>query len=485
MRATETVCMILALLFLTMGCKRKEAEPLRRSVHQDRTDAEADKAVFNALNGAATNHPRIKVTPVSEIPVSPQLKEMLLLGAVVHKASFVETVRVFQQWKGECIAEHRDDLIDSVDLVLTELLMLRSAVLNEKLIIDVESGHLISLGLQSVEYLERGLREYGLILPASGWESGPTLGARQADMDVWNSAQGRRITFGRWRGAFVVDNAHVLLPGLKCSGNTAPGRASPQEPAPAVPKETASERIHPKDGAVMVLVPAGPFAFGYPPKGSETAAFWIDKYEVTNKQYARFVAETGHARPSHWPGQTPPPSIENHPVVNVSWHDAKAYADWAGKRLPTVEQWEKAARGDGDLRLYPWGVPYRSLTTEEIVEASQSIGTSRWGKVRGELTPDQLKEYAQVGDGTAPVGSHPKGASPFGVEDMIGNAAEWTATELLPDFPGGAMITRGGGWNSAGVMGNPLSISPVGDLATSPETKGDDLGFRCVLPFEN
>jgi formylglycine-generating enzyme required for sulfatase activity len=122
----------------------------------------------------------------------------------------------------------------------------------------------------------------------------------------------------------------------------------------------------------MTLVPAGEFLMGNP-VGSEglpdeqpqrlvyTASFLIDRYEVTNDAYARFVLATGHRAPANssptstlWENNLPISGIGNHPVVNVSWEDAVAYCTWIGKRLPTEAEWEKSARGT-DGRRYPLG----------------------------------------------------------------------------------------------------------------------------------
>ncbi len=94
----------------------------------------------------------------------------------------------------------------------------------------------------------------------------------------------------------------------------------------------------------MVCIPAGEFLYGDKKEKRELSEFWIDKTPVTNGEYAQFVIATGREPPEHWKGKTPPEDIADHPVIYVSWHDAVAYAGWAGKRLPTEEEWEKAVR---------------------------------------------------------------------------------------------------------------------------------------------
>jgi formylglycine-generating enzyme required for sulfatase activity len=173
----------------------------------------------------------------------------------------------------------------------------------------------------------------------------------------------------------------------------------------------------PRDLDEMVPVPAGEFLMGSDKSRDKDAyddelpqhslfvdSFRISKYPVTNGQYARFVAATGHPAPGHWKATTPPPELTNHPVVYVSWHDAVAYCGWLSKqrgttvRLPTEAEWEKAARGlDG--RIYPWG---------------------------DDFDPDRLN-MDDTGIGTtSPVGMFHWGASPYGCLDMAGNVWEWT-----------------------------------------------------------
>jgi formylglycine-generating enzyme required for sulfatase activity len=138
-------------------------------------------------------------------------------------------------------------------------------------------------------------------------------------------------------------------------------------------------------------------------------SFRIARYPVTNDQYARFVQETGHEPPYHWQGKMPPPVLLNHPVVNVTWHDAVAYCAWLSEvcaeqvRLPTEAEWEKAARGE-DGRTYPWG--NRPPPTKERVNFNDHVGD------------------------TTPVGRYsPQGDSPYSVADMAGNVWEWTSSK--------------------------------------------------------
>ena len=203
-----------------------------------------------------------------------------------------------------------------------------------------------------------------------------------------------------------------------------------------------------KDGKEMVRVPAGEFLYGDKKETRELPTFWIDKKAVTNAEYARFVAEMGHEPPEHWEGKSPPESIADHPVVNVSWHDAVAYANWAGKRLPTEQEWEKAARGT-DGREYPWG------------DKKPTPDLCNFGRNEGDTTP--VGKYSPYGD------------SPYGCVDMAGNVWEWTAS----DYGSQRNVLRGGSWINL----SHYAPSSYRDRR-SPSITSINRGFRCARGSE-
>jgi len=231
----------------------------------------------------------------------------------------------------------------------------------------------------------------------------------------------------------------------------------------------------------MVYVPAGEFTMGSDPAPGvdplETPArpvdvpgYFIDRTEVTNAAYARFVAATGRERPRHWTHRevrdgevvtSYPPDAAEHPVVYVTWEDAAAFAEWRGGRLPTEAEWEKAARGP-DGRTFPWG-------EETGVQAHVAA------------RPRGLRRRA-----TAPVGASADDVSPYGARDMAGNVNEWTADELAP-YPGarGAeapdearMVIRGGayryGWEDARCSARE---------GARPGYAAKEVGFRVAVPI--
>ncbi|MFH9663348.1 SUMF1/EgtB/PvdO family nonheme iron enzyme [Streptomyces sp. NPDC017248] len=199
----------------------------------------------------------------------------------------------------------------------------------------------------------------------------------------------------------------------------------------------------PVDGKLMVPVEEGISLAGPNDRPTWTDAFLIDVYPTTNADYARFVRATGHRVPRHWPSGKCPDSIFDHPVVWVTWHDAAAYAAWAGKSLPTGQQWEKAARGTKG-RTYPWG--------DAPTAAKCNVLDSGIGR-------------------TTPVTRYQSGVSPWGVFDMCGNTWEWCATESEP----------GRHELKASAFTSPFTRAAPSLFNDADATMSDnDTGFRCV-----
>ncbi len=190
------------------------------------------------------------------------------------------------------------------------------------------------------------------------------------------------------------------------------------EAAEVEPVNTLSQTESPgREG--MVRVPGGTYSVGVDGAGREQAErqqvelepFWLDLREVTNSQYAEFLAETDNPLPSSWSGDSYPNGQEQHPVRGVTWDQAVAYCEWQGKRLPTEAEWEVAARGQ-DGRLYPWG--------------------------------DNLQAVELPRAGTYPVGTKLTNQSPFGLLDMAGNVWEWVDQPYAPLEDDSFRILRGG-----------------------------------------
>lgn len=218
----------------------------------------------------------------------------------------------------------------------------------------------------------------------------------------------------------------------------------------------------------MIAITAGSFQMGSeagnadskPAHKVDVAAFQIDSLEATNGDFKAFVDATGYQTDAEKSGDKPwsdyAEGKDNNPVVKVSWNDATAFCQWAGKRLPTEAEWEFAARGTDGL-AYPYGNTYDAKKQN--------------GKDSG------LR-------GTVAVGSYPDGASPFQILDMAGNVAEWTSSK--PEhYPGNTSnsklygdklyIVRGGGWFS-----NQDQLASYYRNSAVPTTANDDLGFRCA-----
>jgi len=261
---------------------------------------------------------------------------------------------------------------------------------------------------------------------------GRTLLDKPFDLAV---GKGRRFAFTTTHKTEGKKTEKVTVTGIASNGESVRDEAS---------TTVQVWEVRAQDGKEMVRVPAGAFLYGDGKERRKLPEFWIDKTPVTNAEYARFVTATGHKPPRHWKGKTPPEEIVDHPVVNVSWHDAVAYAEWAGKRLPTEEEWEKAARGT-DGRKYPWGDQ--------------------------EPASDLCNFGGNVGD-TTPVGKYsPQGDSPYGCVDMAGNVWEWTAS----DYSGAYKVLRGGSWNYA-----PNDVRGAYRYGGHPINRNDYGGFRCA-----
>ena len=255
----------------------------------------------------------------------------------------------------------------------------------------------------------------------------------------------------------------------------------------------------------MVQIPAGKFWMGRaytiytdsadlvpidklddrPANNISLDAFYIDKYEVTNADYTKFLQATGGKPPWHWPQGKIEAGKEKLPVYNVNWFEATAYCKWAGKRLPTEAEWEKAARGGLDRNHYAWGDAGYIDTSEKYIQTPQGAGR---------LNTDEPIPARLSGNDAMPVGSYkPNG---YGLYDMIGNVREWVndwydASYYLfmpkqnPQGPetGRYRGVRGSGWldEAPNTVGGPSDNNTVDTRDFSdPDLRATTIGFRCA-----
>jgi formylglycine-generating enzyme required for sulfatase activity len=229
-----------------------------------------------------------------------------------------------------------------------------------------------------------------------------------------------------------------------------------------------------RDSAPLIWIPAGDFAMGsksgqpdeQPIHRVDLNAFYIDKYEVTVSRYARFLQEQRPEQPFLW--KQAAQRDYDKPVIGVDWYDAQEYCRWAGRRLPTEAEWEKAARGT-DQRTYPWG-------NEAPTRAHANAGRTKW------IGYETLTK----------VGTQSRGYSPYGVTDLAGNVWEWVADRYdeiyyaasplkNPQGPttGPLRVLRGGAWNN-----DAATIRATNRAAYHPGARRNDVGFRCAMDFK-
>ena len=240
----------------------------------------------------------------------------------------------------------------------------------------------------------------------------------------------------------------------------------------------------------MVYVPAGTFWMGsdesdpdadYYEKPQHEVyldAFWIDRTEVTNGQYRQCV-QAGACSPPQSSGSITrdsyygDASFEDYPVIKVDWEQANAYCEWAGARLPTEAEWEKAARGM-DRHIYPWGDTFDgNLVNFCDVNCEFAHKDAAWDDSHAD---------------TAPVGNYPSGASPYGALDMAGNVWEWVADRFAEDYyatspernpqgpnSGDPRVLRGGSWNNI-----QRNVRAAYRFLYLPSIASYNVGFRCA-----
>src|SRR5262245_34234035 len=246
----------------------------------------------------------------------------------------------------------------------------------------------------------------------------------------------------------------------------------------------AVETTKGKDGASMILIPAGPFTMGSndglpnerPEHTVTLDAYYIDQYEVTLSLYRKFLEVDKHEPPLTWDDEAAS-TVGDRPAIGIKWKSAAAYCQWAGKRLPTEAEWEKAARG-ADGRRYPWGdmQPFVDIANyNRGVWVSEGITLM---PVTSGLEGMSVRHGLKGG-----------GKSPFGVFHMAGNAAEWVADWYERDYYGKSpgknpsgpptgekRVLRGGSWADV-----PSALRVTARFSAEPDFEDRTTGFRCAM----
>ncbi len=300
--------------------------------------------------------------------------------------------------------------------------------------------------------------------------SGPTT---RADNVITTLPQGTPVVMlsqqGSWYKVRLPDGRQGWISSWVLTSPDETGQpASPAAPPQTAPQPGTSRSVPSADALEkMIFIPGGMAVIGskaqvveqlvqsgeasremlqdeLPQQTMSIRGFYLDQYEVTNAQYKKFVDETRYPPPLHWKSGSYPAGTGNEPVTFVSWDDAARYASWAGKRLPSAEEWELAARGLNGQR-FPWG-------------------------------NDPLRNQANVENpsgGVAPVGSYPADVSPSTIYDMGGNVMEWTLTQYGNNK--NFFILKGSSWK-----GKPYEARGANRTAGSAEYRLSDIGFRCA-----
>ena len=360
--------------------------------------------------------------------------------------------------------EQSDDSLETMDTFATNVQIAPESGLRNQAPASVKNGNITSTNLpqkKSNLALWIGLGVTGIVLASA--------------LFGWLARGGIATVLPTSTPAFTPT---VTLTQTPSATNTAIATNTPKSTntpqATATPKFTIGSTITGKDGMTLMYVPEGEFTMGsdtgfLPEKPAHTIyldAFWIDQTEVTNEQYANCVSNGGCTPPSYVSSNSRDSYYGNsqfndYPVIHVNWNQAKAYCEWAGRRLPTEAEWEKAARGI-DERTYPWG---NTPPNENLLNFNNNI------------------------DDTTPVGNYPSGISPYGAYDMAGNVYEWvadwyaesyyedssTSNPLGPNL-GQSRVIRGGLWGRVGYNNVHSAFRYHAGLSYFNSI----LGFRCA-----